>query len=211
MFEFNAAELGGYIASILVVVSLAMTSIVRLRIISLVGSVAFFTYGALIGSLPIMATNLAIAAIHVWRLRAEFATDSPNGIDLGASRIRPDSPFLHDFIEYHIDDIHRFQPEFDTPSGDDAMAFLLLRDGLPAGLVMGRSPDGRLTIDLDYVLSAYRDSRLGRWLYGPGADVFRDAGIEVLRSAGDTEEHRHYLSRMGFTPADDSSFYELAL
>ncbi|MEM8618633.1 MAG: hypothetical protein AAGF73_02820 [Actinomycetota bacterium] len=211
MFEFNATEMVGYIASILVVVSFSMTSIVRLRVISFVGAVAFVVYAALIDSIPIMLTNVAIASIHVWRLRAEFAKESPGGIDLGALRIPPDSPFLRDFIEHQLDDIHRFQPDFERPAGDDAMAFLLLRDGLPVGLVMGRSPDSRLTIDLDYVVAAYRDSRLGRWLYGPGADVFRDAGIEVLRSAGYTDEHRQYLSRMGFTPVAHSSYYELAL
>jgi len=38
----------GHTASALVVLSLTMTSVVRLRIVSLCGSVTFFVYGALI-------------------------------------------------------------------------------------------------------------------------------------------------------------------
>ncbi len=212
MFELSGVELVGYLASMLVVVSLAMTSVVRLRIISLVGSITFVVYGSLIGSVPIIATNAAIAAINVWYLRAEFAKSSRRGIDLGVTQVRPDSPFLRDFVAYHLSDIHRFQPDFHMPTGDDVLAFVLSRDGLPAGFVIGRRSDDAFTIDLDYVLAPYRDSRVGRWLFGPGAEVFREQGITELRSAGDTETHRRYLHRMGFVPAtDDPPYYELAL
>ena len=74
MFELSPTEIIGYVASLLVVVSLAMTSVVRLRTISLVGSVAFVVYGVLISSVPILITNAAIAVLNVWFLRAELGT-----------------------------------------------------------------------------------------------------------------------------------------
>ena len=175
MFELNGAELVGYVASALIVVSLAMTSVVRLRMISLAGSITFVVYGLLIGSAPIIITNALIAGINVWYLRKEFASGSAGGVGLGVSRIRPDSPFLADFVAFHLNDIHRFQPDFHLPVGDDVVTHLLNRDGLPTGLLIGRRAGDTLTIDLDYVLGPYRDSRLGRWVYGPGAEVFRSA------------------------------------
>ena len=212
MFELNGAELIGYLASTLVVVSLAMTSVVRLRIISLLGSITFVVYGALIGSAPIVITNALIAGINTWYLRKEFASGSAGGVGLGVSHIRPDSPFLADFVAFHLIDIHRFQPDFRLPVGDDVVTLLLNRDGLPAGLLIGRRSGSTLTIDLDYVLGPYRDSRIGRWLYGPGADVFRADGIDALRSAGTTDTHRKYLERVGFRPAPtDPDLYELTL
>jgi hypothetical protein len=186
-------ELIGYLASALVVLSLTMTSVVRLRAISLVGSVTFVVYGALIGSVPIVITNAAIAVINVWFLRAELGLHR----DLGASLIECDSPFLADFIHFHLDDIHRFQPEFEVPSGD-AFALLLTRDGLPAGAVIGRRHGSELEVLLDYVMRAYRDSRLGQWLYGPGAGVFRSAGVTRLVSQPGNDVHRGYLERVGF-------------
>jgi hypothetical protein len=212
VFELNGAELVGYLASALVVVSLTMTSVVRLRIISLVGSITFVVYGTLIGSTPIVITNALIAVINVWFLRREFASGTTSGRDLGVSHIRPDSPFLADFIAFHLSDIHRFQPDFRVPTGEDVVTLLLNRDGLPAGLLIGRRSGSTLTIDLDYVLGAYRDSRLGRWLYGRGAEVFRADGIDRLRSAGTTDTHRKYLERVGFRASDiDPDLYELAL
>jgi hypothetical protein len=211
VFELSTVEVIGYLASALVVVSLSMTSVVRLRIISLVGSVTFVVYGVLIDSAPIIITNASIAAINVWFLRKEFASGTSGGVDLGVSHIRPDSPFLHDFVQFHLHDIHRFQPDFEMPTGDDLLTLLLTRDGLPAGLLIGRRRDSTLTVDLDYVLGPYRDSRLGRWLYGPGAEVFRADGITAVRSAGSTDTHRRYLERIGFHPTDDGDFLELPL
>ncbi len=212
MFELNGTEFVGYLGSTLVVVSLAMTSVVRLRIISLFGSLAFLVYALLIGSAPIVITNVLIACINVWFLRKEFASGTPGGVDLGVSHIRADSPFLADFVDFHLIDIHRFQPDFRVPTGDDVVTLLLNRDGLPAGLLIGRRHASTLTVDLDYVLGRYRDSRLGRWLYGPGAEVFRTDGITKLRSAGTTDTHRKYLERVGFrASATDPDVYELTL
>ncbi len=212
VFEFDGAELVGYLASLLVVISLTMTSVVRLRIISLLGSITFAIYGGLIGSAPIIVTNVAIIGINVWFLRKEFALGGPNGRDLGVSHIRSDSPFLADFIAFHLIDIHRFQPDFHVPTGDDVVTLLLTRDGLPAGMLIGRRDGSTLTVDLDYVLGPYRDSRLGRWLYGPGAEVFRRDGVTALRSAGTTDAHRKYLERVGFQPSPgDPDVYQLPL
>ena len=212
MFELSGVELVGYLASALVVLALTMTSVVRLRIVSLAGSITFFLYGTLIDSVPIMITNGSIAVINVWFLRKEFASGGPHGRDLGVSHIRADSPFLADFVAFHLADIHRFQPDFHLPTGDDVVTLLLNRDGLPAGMLIGRREGPTLTIDLDYVLGPYRDSRLGRWIYGPGAQVFRADGIARLRSAGTTDTHRKYLERVGFRPSpDEPDLYELTL
>jgi hypothetical protein len=125
-------------------------------VVSLCGSTTFFVYGALIESVPILITNGSIAMINIWFLRREFASGGPHGRDLGVSRIRADSPFLADFVAFHLVDIHRFQPDFHVPVGDDVVTLLLNRDGLPAGLLIGRRDGTALTIDLDYVLGRTR-------------------------------------------------------
>lgn len=200
-----ATELLGYVASGLVVLGLTMRSIVRLRTISLVGSITFLTYGILIGSFPIIITNVCIASINIWFLRREFLVKPVDRDDLGVSRIRADSPFLLDFVEYHHDDITDFQPEFQMPTGEDVLALLLTREALPAGLVVGHRHDQVLSIDLDYVLREHRDSRLGAWLYGPGRAVFREAGFTELRAIAVTDAHDKYLRRVGFEPPHDKT------
>jgi hypothetical protein len=209
VLDLGGSEIVGYVASLLVVLSLAMTSVVRLRSISLAGAVAFVVYGLLIGSPPIVVTNAAIAVINVWFLSRELGGGGRRGIDLGATVIPGDSPYLQDFVRDHLDDIRRFQPDVDAARSlhatADTFALLLTRDGLPAGLLLGQRAGTTLHVDLDYVLAAYRDSRLGRWLYGPGADVFRSAGFRELRATAPTETHRRYLVRSGFRPDRDGT------
>ena len=204
-------ELIGYVASALVVVSLTMRSLLRLRLISMAGSVTFLTYGVLIESVPIVITNVCIASINVWFLTKEFRLRRGGSSDLGASPIRADSPFLLDFVEYHLDDIVAFQPEFSMPTGDDVVALLLTREALPAGVVIGHRHGTELHIDLDYVLREHRDSRLGVWLYGPGADVFRSLGFTTVAAIAVTESHDKYLRRAGFDAPADAKTGEFVL
>ncbi len=213
MIAVDGTEAIGYAASALVVISLTMRSLLRLRLISMCGSAAFLTYGILIESTPIVITNLCIAAINLWFLRKEFIVRVSGSSDLGVSRIRPDSPFLRDFVVYHLDDICHFQPDFSMPVGDDVVALMLTREGLPAGLVVGHIDDNTLRIDLDYVLREHRDSRLGMWLYGAGSGVFREVGVERLRADAVTDAHEKYLRRAGFEPgaAAHPGEFELAL
>lgn len=191
---FAWQQLVGYAASALVVTSLSMTSLLRLRMISLAGSLTFLTYGLLIESVPIVLTNIAITFLNLRFLTREFR--GPR--DLGAVVVPPESPFLRDFLHHHAADIRQFQPDVDL---DEPTGFALMptRDGLPAGVVLGTRDDTHVTIHLDYVLPAHRDSRLGNWLYGPGATVFRRAGVETITSAGGSDTHRGYLRRVGFT------------
>ena len=195
MIGIAGTEVLGYFASALVVTSLTMSSVVRLRIFSLCGSLTFLTYALLIGSTPIVITNIVLALINIWFLRKEFLR---GGVDLGVSRIRADSPFLLDFISFHSRDIGNFQPDFAMPVGDDVVALLLTRQGLPAGALIGRQDGPTLSVDLDYIITAYRDSRLGTWLFTDGAKVFRSAGITRLVAEATTESHDRYLRRMGF-------------
>ncbi|MGY6499477.1 MAG: YgjV family protein [Acidimicrobiales bacterium] len=200
MFELTPVEILGYAASLFVVASLAMSSVVRLRLLSLTGSTLFLVYAILIGSIPVAVTNAAIIGINIWYLRAELGRRRT----LGVSPIPADSPFLADFLAFHLDDIRRFQPSVELPEPEqDTVALLLTRDGLPAGVVLGRRRGTELDIAVDYVVSAYRDSRLGQWLFGPGRSVFRAAGFDRLSTAGGTEEHRSYLERVGFRRQGD--------
>jgi hypothetical protein len=64
--------------------------------------------------------------------------------------------------------------------------------------LIGRRQGDELYVVLDYVLRPWRDSRLGQWLYGRGAGVFRDIGVQRVVSEPGNDTHRAYLERVGF-------------
>ena len=62
-------EAVGYVASALIILSITQTSILKLRVIGLAGSLTFLAYSLAIGAYPIAVVNVVAAAIHVWYLR----------------------------------------------------------------------------------------------------------------------------------------------
>jgi N-acetylglutamate synthase-like GNAT family acetyltransferase len=195
-------ELIGYAASALIVLSLLMSSVLKLRWVNLVGAAVFTVYGLLIGSTPVVLANGAIVVIdvyHLLRLHRARATDAYHEV----VEVEPDDTLVRRFVEFHLDDIRRFVPSF---RGLDAgqLTWMVLRDAVPVGVVAARADGDLAHLEVDYVVPAHRDLRPGRHLYGPGAEVFVQHGIRRLHAEAGSTEHRRYLERMGFAPVDGS-------
>lgn len=188
-----AIEVIGYVASILIVASLAMTSVLRLRTLSLIGSVAYVIYGVLLTAWPIVIANGVIACLNIWNIHRELTVKK----DLGVSSIAIDAPYLADFLQAHRSDIDKFQPGVHPEPGD--RAWLLLREGLPAGALIARVTGSELQVRLDYVRPPFRDSRLGAWLFADGFGRLGLSGINRIVADPGTPEHRRYLLAVGFS------------
>ena len=68
MNQALALELFGYLGSFLVLISMLMTSVVRLRIINLIGSAVFAAYAILIRSYPTALLNGCLVLINLYHL-----------------------------------------------------------------------------------------------------------------------------------------------
>jgi hypothetical protein len=193
-------ELIGYAASVLVAVSLMMSSILRLRLINLAGAALFAAYGALIGSTPVAIVNVFIVGVNLFYLARIYGTKEYFRI----LEVRPESAYLRHFLEFNRADIARFLPEFSLPATQPAIAFFILRDVVPAGVLLGEPrADGSLLIQVDYVLPGYRDFKIGDFLFRQQAGFFAEKGIRRLVARASTRRHADYLRRMGFDARDD--------
>jgi uncharacterized protein with PQ loop repeat len=200
-------EFLGYVASALVVISLAMTSVVRLRIISLIGGVLFAIYGFLIDSLPIAIVNVIVVVLNTFFLWKAF-TDKEYFTLL---EVRPESMYVSGLVDFYRDDIARFFPGFRLQPAGDQLAILTLRDMVPVGLFIG-TPEGERTLRvlLDYVTPVHRDLKAARFLFGRNSrQVFDGFGYERLVSDGGSPAHNRYLERVGFTNTDGRYVREL--
>ena len=61
-------EIIGYIGTVLVVLSMAMSSMKRLRIINISGSIISAAYSVLVGAYPIVLMNACLILINLFRL-----------------------------------------------------------------------------------------------------------------------------------------------
>lgn len=195
-------EFVGYLGSALVITSLLMTRILRLRVIGLIGSTTFLIYGLLIGSIPIMITNtviIVINAVFLWRA---------NQIDewFHLLEVRPDSLYLADFLGFHEDDILVYQPDWDGQVANSDLVVFVLRDTRPAMLMVGSVDDGVVDLRLDYAIPQFHDYRMGRFLYESNADFFTEKGITTIEAHARTKSHIRYLHKMGFANTGSERF-----
>lgn len=68
MFGIPLIEWVGYAASAFIVISLIMTSVIKLRIVNTVGCVLFVVYGFIVGAYPVAVSNLLIVLINLYHL-----------------------------------------------------------------------------------------------------------------------------------------------
>lgn len=61
-------ELVGYLGSLLVVVSMLMTSVIRLRIVNSIGAGIFTIYALIIQSYPTALMNFCLVVINIYHL-----------------------------------------------------------------------------------------------------------------------------------------------
>jgi GNAT superfamily N-acetyltransferase len=202
-------ELLGYAASLLVAISLMMSSILRLRIINLIGALTFAVYGWLIGALPVAAVNLFIVFINIYYLWGMLGTRE----FFRLLEVSGSSEYVRYFLSHYQDEIRRFSP--DSRTAEDAeLTLLVLRDLVPAGLLMGDVEGSALRVKVDFVIPQYRDFKVGRYLFYDCADFFRNRGIREIVSPPGNRAHAKYLSEMGFDPIGEEGMatdYRLAL
>ncbi|MFO8088188.1 MAG: hypothetical protein R6T91_10385 [Bacteroidales bacterium] len=194
----NWLEWIGYLASALILVSMLMNSIVKLRIINLAGSILFTAYGFLIEAYPVAFMNFAIVIVNIYYLiRIRMAEDHYFSL----FEISPNNAYVKEFLSFYKDDILGFNPDFDYHYLDKAEeCWLLMKNMNVAGIFMGHySGEHTLKIDLDYILKPFRDFRIGHFLYQYNQHYFTDKGIQKLQAEPGSKSHNKYLKKMGFT------------
>ena len=186
----------GYIGSALVVTSLTMKSLLKLRLIGLAGASVFSLYGLLIQAYPVAGVNIVIIFVHLVFLRELLSKKTEYFTIL---HVLSGSLYLQYFLDYHEEDIHKAIPEFVYEPADDQVSVFILRNLVPAGLFIGCfRDDGSLQVMLDFVIPEYRDFKIGEFLYSTRSGIFADERFQRAWSRGGTREYTDYLKRMGF-------------
>lgn len=191
-------ELFGYIGSALVVVSMLMSSVVKLRIINLIGSVIFAIYALIIKSYPTALMNFFLVGINIYHLIRLMG--SKRHYEL--LQLKPDDSYLSFFLNYYKEDIKKyFQDNSITRDGCNK-AFAVCCDNEMAGVLMGRQTDAALVLMLDYSTPVYRDCSVGEFIYGR----LPEYGIKSLVYTGDNPDHVAYIEKMGFEKQKNESY-----
>ena len=184
-------EIYGYIGSVLVVVSMLMSSIIKLRVINILGSVISGSYALIIGSFPLVLMNSCLIIINVYNLYKLLKAEQK--YDLVDSEAN--DAFIGYFVSHYKEDIQKYFPGFTMDNAADK-AFIVCCEGNPSNILLGKdNGNGVLDVILDYSTPVYRDCSAGKYLYA----ALPSKGVKVLQFAqNSSKEHEDYLTKMGF-------------
>lgn len=196
----TVVDVVGYAGSVLIIISLLMKSVLRLRLFGLAGGVIFFVYGLMLQSVPVAGLNLINVCINLYFIRQMLTAKTYFKI----LEVDRRSSYVTSFLEFHQREIARYFPAFRYNPDRADLVYLILRDMLPVGLfITERDSTGREVVKLDFVIPGYRDLKAGQFLYRELEQQLPDKGIVTLYSVPGGEDHHAYLLRMGFRPQGD--------
>jgi hypothetical protein len=188
----------GWIGSVLLVVSLLQTRVLRLRVLNTVAGVVLIFYNAIIEVWPMVAMNVAIVIINLVFIGRLRSASQPTGYTL--LEVAPTDEYLRHLLRVHESDIRHFNPGFVyDPAATDAHAFLMLRGDETAGVVLlSGDGNGVARLHLDYVLPRYRDFSPAEYLF-EGSGWFAEHGFHEVVAPAQMHPNDPYLERLGFT------------
>ncbi len=194
--NYQLLEWLGYLASVLVAISLLMSSIVKLRIYNLFGSFLFAIYGFAIGALPVGVINSFIFIINIYYLTKIYSEKEYfKVIEMGK-----EDQYLKAFLDFYKEDIKRFSSSSYTGKfTKDTIGFYILRNLVPAGIFIATKKDSEtLVIDVDFAVPAYRDFKVGGYIFNDYQKYFINLGFKRFYTYSNNEKHLNYLKKMGF-------------
>jgi len=201
--ELNILETIGFIASIIIALSMTMNSIVKFRWINLAGALTFSIYGFLISAYPVGILNTFIVSVDVYYLyRIYSKTEIFDTLE-----IRGNNKYLLKFLKFHNKEIQKHFPGFVYKEEMNTISFFVLRDMAVAGIFLAhKENDNILKVGLDYVVPKYRDYKNGRFIYHRLRRSFIEKGFKKAVAEANDKKHQKYLKKIGFTENNTGQF-----
>ncbi|HAF29528.1 MAG TPA: hypothetical protein DCG75_10815 [Bacteroidales bacterium] len=204
--EINILQWIGYIASVIIALSMTMNSIVKFRWINLAGAITFSTYGFLIGALPVGFLNGFIVCVDIYYLTVIYTKKEIFEI----LEVRAENKYMIRFLEFHSKEIQEYFPGFNYKPEMNTISFFILRNMAVAGLFLAHREENHiLKVGLDYVIPEYRDFKNGRYIYHRLRKKFIDDGFTKVMASGNSDKYTKYLKKIGFIENNEGLFVKV--
>ncbi len=155
-------EATGYLATLLLAISLIVTNDLKFRWINASGCFSFMIYGILLQAYPIIITNALLFGINVYYLIKVYRTYE----DFDLIEFKGDERLVYKFLGFYEADIKSYFPQYIHGQKENTLNFVVLRDLVIANIFVAEiKPDGTAFIKLNYTVPKYRDYKIGRFVF----------------------------------------------
>lgn len=193
---FSWQEWIGYLASVLVALSLLMSSVKRLRWINMLGSFVFAIYGLAIMSVPVLLMNTFLVFVNLWFLIK--LKQSKNTLihlkyeDWADALVRKFMCKNHKALKVHF-------PNFDYLKSESQL-FMIYSGFEIAGFISGLVRNNLLNIEAVYIAPKYKDFNFPEKLLLENKLALRTFDAQNFRFNQTEECTLKYLKQYGFIP-----------
>ena len=196
-------EAVGYTGSLLIVISMLMTSVKKLRIVNTAGSIIFTTYALIIKSYPTALMNLCLIIINFVNIYRLYKA----GKTYTVIECYKNESIVQLYLKQNLPDIKKFFPDFSPEAAGNSKAFFIFTGSMPIGIAIGEiSKNSNFNIELDYTIPSHRDYTVAKFLYAYLKSKYgiKKVFFKSTLNAGDT-----YLEKMNFKKTEAGFMKEL--
>lgn len=181
-------EVIGYCGTILVVLSMMMTSVVKLRIINICGSILSMTYAVITNTWPIVLMNAALIIINVIQLIRSLR----RSLNFNYRKVLTNDLSFKHFMEIYKFDIEKYFGEISI--SDKEEAYLVYIDTELVGVLVGYKENDCFNVSIDYAIPKFRDMSIGKYVY----PKLKEYDINLISQSSGVKKHNKYLLSMGY-------------
>lgn len=183
-------EIFGYIGTALVIVSMMMTSVIKLRVINMCGGLISLIYAICVNTWPVVVLNACLICINFIQTMRQLRHKS----DFTDICVAADDPAVQHFLAFHAQDVQKYFPDYRLQAHKSTEIHMIYVGCEVVGLLVGTRAADVYRIEMDYVIPRYRDLSVGKFLF----PHLREQGIRMLTAASASTAHNKYLQRLGF-------------
>jgi hypothetical protein len=190
------AEIMGYLASVLLAISLIVNNDLKFRWVNMFGCMSFIVYGILINAFPIILTNGILLLINLFYLVKIYRTkENFDMVECVAG-----GQMISKFIQFHHKDVRNYFPAFNAADTSYDISFVVLRDMVIANLFVAKSAgDGNAEVKINYTVPKYRDYKVGRFIFDQEKKYLVAKGVKkIVYTEIHNPQHASFLKVMGF-------------
>ncbi len=203
------ATVVGYLASVLLVISLLLNNDLKFRLINACGGVCFVIYGIMIDATPIIITNATVLSINIFYLIRIFNTQE----DFDIIYFNAGDRLIKKFLNYYKTDIANYFPDYDPNAEGNQVNFLVLRNMAVANVFSANLDEsGTAEVKINYTVPKYRDFKVGKFIFDREKKHLLKKGVkQVCYREVKNKNHEDFLKTMGFEKTPGTKSYSKIL
>ncbi|MBE6533336.1 MAG: YgjV family protein [Ruminococcaceae bacterium] len=141
-------EIFGYIGTALVIISMLMTSLIKLRIINMCGSIISTTYSIIVGAWPIVVMNICILCINMYHTVKSLRRKKV----LSDVIVSPKDKSLLHFISLYEDRIKADNNEYDFNANEYSETHLIYFENKIIAFFAGKREAETYLLNASYII-----------------------------------------------------------